>query len=73
MSVVGTKGRLLITPKNTAFTPFEIPARADEETWFCTAAHDGEFYYYTGKTQESAGSSYHASMVTVLSSHTEEY
>lgn len=73
MTAVGMRGRLLVTPKNPAFAPFEVPADTNKETWFCTAAHDGETFYYTGKTQASAGSSYPASMVTVLSSHTEEY
>jgi len=50
MTAVGMKGRLLITPKNTAFAPFEVLACAGEETWFCTVVHDGELYYYTGKT-----------------------
>lgn len=74
----GLKGRLLITPKNPNIKPFGYPVKdvhmlAGTEGWFCRVVHDGETYYYTGKTQETAKDSYHESIVTVLSEREVEY
>lgn len=68
----GTKGRLHITPR-APFKEFDYPAEPDKEDWFCRVTYDGETYFYTGKTQESAAHSYHSSIVTVLSEHEELY
>lgn len=63
------KGQLRIVPKY-GFAPFNIPSVGED--WYCTKEVDGELYFYNGKTPETATSSYHASIVEVLSSHSEE-
>lgn len=68
--MVYLKGRLRITPKCGCCAPFDVPSVGED--WYSTREVDGELYFYNGKTPEIATSSYPSSIVTVLSSHSEE-
>lgn len=58
-------GRLRINPTNKYYDAFDYP-KGSGEAYFCTDTIDGVEYYYTGKTKESAASSFPASLVKVI-------
>lgn len=53
-------GTLRIAPKTKAVEPFEITGD------YCTQEFGGELYFYTGRTPQTASSSFPGSIVTVL-------
>ena len=58
-------GKIKVTPKDPKFPPFTYPENG-KAAYYCTKEVDGTLYYYTGKTPESAASSYAGDIVEVV-------